>query len=171
MIEEGVRVEHLDGCGRRPTLRHTPQRPQRYKFRFELENIRTWIGAMAAAIGRRILTFRVAVFWAGFQSPVNNVYDSLTSRRVTREPGNSDFRRYRDAERGTKGGETATKARRTTSASCSTQPAWPCGGLSAAAEAGGAAAPPTGAKRRPTAARAKRATRAKRTERTQRKGA
>lgn len=149
----------------------TLHRPQRYKFGFGLENVWSWIGAMAAAIGRRILTFRVVVFWSGFQSPINKVYDSLTSLMVAREPGKSDFRRFRDAERGTKGGETATKARRTTSASCSTHPAWPCGGLSAAAEAGGAAAPPPSALRRPTAARAKRATLAKRTERTQRKGA
>ena len=148
-----------------------PHRPQRYKFGFELENYWSGFGAMAAAIGRRNLTFRSSVFWLGFQSPVNKVYDSLTSMRLTREPGISDFRRFRDAERGTKGGETATKARRTMSASCSTRPAWPCGGLSAAAEAGGADAPPTGAMRRPTAARAKSPTRAKRTERTQRKGA
>lgn len=149
----------------------TLHRPQRYKFGLELENDWRWIGATAASEARRILTFRVAVFRAGFQSPVNIVYDSLTSIMAAREPGKQDFRRFRDAERGTKGGETATKARRRTSANCSTHPAWPCGGLSAAAEAGGADAPPTGAKRRPTAARAKRATRAKRTERTQRKGA
>lgn len=149
----------------------TLHRPQSYKFGLELENDWRRIGATAASEARRILTFRVAVFRAGFQLPVNKVYDSLTSMMDEREHGKQDFRRFRDAERGTKGGETATKARRTTSASCSTHPAWPCGGLSAAAEAGGADAPPTGAMRRPTAARAKRATRAKRTERTQRKGA